>query len=85
MREFNTKKPNGEDYKEYVIKTMWNSTTKMLEEKYFSEDGFSDMMFKGRKRCMKCQKERVNNGNQKKRKRGSSALNKDNSIKMAKL
>lgn len=47
---FNMKKRNGEDYKEYVVKTMWNSTAKMLQEKYYQEFGiiiepFNDIIY----------------------------------------
>ena len=34
---YNMKKKNGEDYKECVVKTIWNSTAKMVQEKYFKD------------------------------------------------
>lgn len=34
---FNMRKVNGEEYKESVIKTMWNVTAKLLQEKYMKE------------------------------------------------
>ena len=45
------RKLNVEDYKDYVIKIMLHSTTKMLQEKYVSENGivfyrFSDVILK---------------------------------------
>ncbi|KAJ9584896.1 hypothetical protein L9F63_020751 [Diploptera punctata] len=33
----NMRKINGEEYKEYTLKTMWNVTAKMIQEKYFIE------------------------------------------------
>ncbi|KAJ9584639.1 hypothetical protein L9F63_021017 [Diploptera punctata] len=33
----NMRKINGEEYKEYSLKTMWNVTAKMIQEKYFIE------------------------------------------------
>ena len=36
---FNMKKSNGEDYKESAVKTIWNTSAKMLQEKYF-KNGF---------------------------------------------
>ena len=48
---YNMKKQNGENYKEIVIKSMWNITAKMLQQKYNSEynivfDPFTDIRFK---------------------------------------
>lgn len=48
---FNMKKVNGDDYKEHVVKTMWNQTAKLLQEKYSSEfareiDPFKSLKFK---------------------------------------
>ncbi len=48
---FNMKKSNDEEYKEGVIKTIWNTTAKMLQEKYFKEynvtvNPFDDIQFK---------------------------------------
>lgn len=47
---FNMKKANGEDYKESVIKVMWNNTAKQLQDIYFSKfgtkiDPFKDIEF----------------------------------------
>ncbi|KAJ9579511.1 hypothetical protein L9F63_004830 [Diploptera punctata] len=33
----NMRKINGEEYKEYTLKTMWNVTAKMIQEKYYTE------------------------------------------------
>ncbi|KAK0073741.1 hypothetical protein PV326_013110, partial [Microctonus aethiopoides] len=47
---FNMKKKNGEDYKESSVKSLWNTTAQMLQEKYFKDfgikiDPFSDIVF----------------------------------------
>lgn len=47
----NMKKSNGEDYKEYSLKTIWNVTAKQIQEKYYSEykisfNPFQDIEFK---------------------------------------
>ena len=49
---FNMKKLNGEDYKEEVVKTMWNTVAKLLQKKYYEEyrvsfDPFKDVIFSG--------------------------------------
>lgn len=36
---YNMRKLNGEDYKEMTIKTIWNTTAKMLMDKFFNEYG----------------------------------------------
>jgi hypothetical protein len=43
---------NGDDYKECVVKTLWNTVAKLLQEKYYNEfhikiDPFNDIHFKG--------------------------------------
>lgn len=48
---YNMKKMDGEDYKEGTIKTMWNQTAKLLQEKYLNDfdikiNPFSDAAFK---------------------------------------
>ncbi|KAJ9598407.1 hypothetical protein L9F63_010929 [Diploptera punctata] len=45
------RKANGDEYKEYTVKTMWNVTAKMLQEKYLQVCGrvfnpFTDVEFK---------------------------------------
>lgn len=47
---FNMRKADGSNYKEGVIKTIWNSTAKLMQEKYFNEfgrviDPFKDLIF----------------------------------------
>uniref|UniRef100_T1IRV1 DUF3504 domain-containing protein n=1 Tax=Strigamia maritima TaxID=126957 RepID=T1IRV1_STRMM len=46
----NMKKRNGEEYKESVVKMMWNLTAKLMQEKYFNEykivfNPFTDIEF----------------------------------------
>lgn len=48
---FNMRKQNGQEYKEYTIKTIWNVTAKMLMEKYYQDfnitfNPFTDIAFK---------------------------------------
>ncbi|KAK4880611.1 hypothetical protein RN001_008757 [Aquatica leii] len=48
---YHMKKCNGEDYKDSTLKTMWNTTAKMVQELYFNSfnvkmDPFSDIEFK---------------------------------------
>lgn len=48
---FNMKRKNGEDYKENCVKSIWNTTAKMIQEHYSNEfkisiDPFSDIRFK---------------------------------------
>jgi uncharacterized lipoprotein len=42
---FNMKKCDGKDYKETVVKVLWNSTAKQLQEKYFTRYGIKIDMF----------------------------------------
>lgn len=47
---FNMRRSDGEDYKESVVKTIWNTIAKMLQQKYYSEfnivfDPFKDITF----------------------------------------
>jgi hypothetical protein len=49
---YNMKRLNGEDYKEGCVKTIWNVTAKMLQEKFNAEynriiDPFGDIIFQG--------------------------------------
>lgn len=48
---WNMKKENGENYKELVVKTMWNTVAKKMQEMYFVKwkiifDPFKDIIFK---------------------------------------
>lgn len=47
---FNMKKVDGSEYKEGVVKTMWNISAKLVQKKYFEEfnrkiDPFKDLVF----------------------------------------
>jgi hypothetical protein len=46
---YNMPKENGQDYKETVVKTMWNVTAKQLQEKYHAEYGREIDPFSGPK------------------------------------
>lgn len=48
---FNMRKQNGEEYKEFTVKTIWNITAKLLMNKFFTEykimfNPFTDIEFK---------------------------------------
>lgn len=86
---YNMRKINGENYKEYVVKTMWNSTAKMLQEKYFQEfnikfDPFTDIIFKEARDARNAKRKELQSIPEK-RKISSTAVNKAQIIKMAKL
>jgi hypothetical protein len=38
---FNMKKKSGEDYKETVVKVLWNTTAKALQEMYYNKSLYS--------------------------------------------
>lgn len=85
---FNMKKKNGEDYKEYVVKTIWNSTANMVKEKYFNDyniviDPFSDIIFKEARDARNAKRKELQKLPEK-RKLSSSALDKSEILKMAK-
>lgn len=86
---FNMKRLNGEDYKESVIKTMWNVTAKMLQEKYYNDFGmkiepFTDIRFK-KARDARDAKRRILQEQPNKRKVSSTALTKDEIFSMARF
>lgn len=75
---FNMKRKNGEDYKESVIKVMWNSTAKQLQEFCYNNFGmkfnpFSDIEFKSA-RDARDAKRRILQVDPSKRKSSSAAL-----------
>lgn len=50
-RAFHMRKIDNSNYKQGIIKTLWNITTKLVQEKYFGEhqkniDPFKDTLFK---------------------------------------
>ena len=71
---------NGDDYKEYSVKTIWNMTAKMLEEKYFHEynikfNPFSDIEFQKARQTRDAKRKSLQVSTNK-RKQSSVALNK---------
>lgn len=84
---YNMKKKNGEDYKEYVVKTMWNSTAKMLQNLYFEKfkvilNPFTDSAFKKAREARNSKRKRLQN-DLAKRKESSVALTKSEIDNMA--
>lgn len=86
---FNMRKCNGEDYKEAVVKTIWNTTAKMLQSKYYNEfnivfNPFTDVQFNA-SRAARNAKRKILQTQPEKRKSSASALNKSEIFTMAKL
>lgn len=86
---YNMKKLNGEDYKESSIKSIWNTTAQMLQEKYYQEfnikiDPFTDIVFKSA-RLAKDLKRKQLQGKQEKRKESSKALTTQELLYMIKI
>jgi hypothetical protein len=84
---FNMKRQDGTDYKESVVKVMWNSTAKQLQEKFFLEfgikfDAFSDIEFASA-RAARDAKRRTLQADPSKRKRSSAALSNQELVSMA--
>lgn len=84
---FNMKKNNGEDYKESAVKTIWNTSAKMLQEKYFKDykrvfNPFTDIQFK-RARNARDTKRKILQAIPEKRKVSSKALTKQEIFEMA--
>ncbi|KAJ3662270.1 hypothetical protein Zmor_006625 [Zophobas morio] len=77
---FNMKKLNGEDYKEEVVKTMWNTVAKLLQKKYYEEyrvsfDPFKDVIFSGARKPRDAKrKELQRDSDKRKRSAASSTL-----------
>lgn len=86
---FNMRKKNSEDYKERVIKVLWNSTAKQLQEYFFEKynrkfNPFSDIEFLNA-RAAKNAKRRKLQMDPTKRKESSSALSADELRKIFEL
>lgn len=86
---FNMKKQNGEDYKEAVIKTMWNKTAKLMQELYYGQfnrkfDPFNDIEFKSA-RDAKNTKRKLLQKEPEKRKQSSASLSKGEILDIIKL
>lgn len=75
---FNMKKANGEDYKESVVKVMWNCTAKQLQELYYEKWGTKIDPFRGLEfstsRRARDSKRRVLQAMPEKRKESATAL-----------
>lgn len=83
---FNMKKGNGEDYKETSVKSIWNTTAKMLQEKYFKEyeikiDPFTDITFKDARMARDTKRKQLQSCLQK-RKLSSKALSTEELMKI---
>lgn len=86
---YNMKKVDGSDYKEMVIKVLWNSTAKQLEESYYRDYGiklniFSDIKFLGARQARDA-KRRELQANLEKRKRSASSLTDSEYLKIKNL
>lgn len=86
---YNMKKKNGEDYKECVVKTIWNSTAKMVQEKYFKDykiefNPFTDIAFREARDAKNCKRKQLQ-CDPDKRKVSSVAIDRKDILKMAKL
>lgn len=82
----NMRKSNGENYKETVIKTIWNTLAKMLQEKYYTEfkikfDPFRDIEFK-QARCARDSKRKQLQSEPNKRKLSAVAFTSNESTCM---
>lgn len=85
---FNMKKQNGDDYKELSIKSIWNSTAQMVQDKFYKEfdiqiNPFSDLAFKSARLARDTKRKQLQ-AIQNKRKVSSAALTVENIIEMAK-
>ena len=77
----NMRKENGEDYKECFVKTIWNVTAKLIQEKYFDEfhvtfNPFSDIQFKSARDARNA-KRRILQKQPEKKKQSARALKMD--------
>lgn len=84
---YNMKKKNGEDYKESSIKSLWNTTAQMVQDKYYKEfdrkiDPFQDIIFKSA-RLARDAKRRQLQAAPEKRKASSKAFTLEQLLKMA--
>lgn len=78
---FNMRKSNGEDYKETVVKTLWNTVAKILQEKYYNEfnvifDPFKDVEFSCARNARNAKRKELQSSLEK-RKRSSASLTHD--------
>lgn len=83
---FNMKKQNGEDYKDYTVKTIWNVTAKLLMNKYHRDyniifNPFSDIQFKSSRDAKNAKRKQLQQEPEK-RKQSSVFLKHDEFIKI---
>lgn len=83
---YNMRKKDGDDYKENVVKTIWNITAKKIQEMYFNDfkisfDPFKDIAFKS-SRDARNSKRRELQKNPNKRRTSSAALDIDDHNKI---
>jgi hypothetical protein len=86
---YNMRKKNGENYKESVIKVMWNNTAKQVQELFYKEynikfDPFKDIEFKEARNARNSKRKELQ-ANPDKRKLSSSILSPDNYVSMIKV
>jgi hypothetical protein len=86
---FNMRKKNGNEYKESVVKIMWNSTAKQLQEMYYRKfnmkfDPFTDIEFSS-SRAARDAKRRDLQTNPTKRKHSSASLTTEELSKMIEI
>lgn len=60
----NMRRKDGEEYKECVIKTLWNSTAKQIQEMFFNEynikfNPFTDIEFKEARAARDCKRKQL--------------------------
>jgi integrase len=86
---FNMKKKDGQEYKEGVIKTIWNSVAKILQQKYKEEcnvlfDPFRDVIFSNARSARDAKRKQLQL-NPEKRKTSSSSLTREELEKIISL
>jgi hypothetical protein len=86
---FNMKKKSGEDYKETVVKVLWNTTAKALQEMYYNKfkikfNPFKDPAFREARNARDVRR-RILQADVSKRKVSSAALRNEEYLKMVKL
>ena len=83
---FNMKRKDGSDYKEGVVKTIWNVNAKLLQEQYFKNhnrkiDPFKDLAFEGARKARSTKRKQLQLIPEK-RKASSAALTRDEILKI---
>lgn len=86
---FNMRRKDGEDYKESVIKTLWNNTAKTLQDIFFKEhkikfNPFEDIDFQEARKARDSKRKQLQTI-QEKRKISAVAFTSDENMKMQKI